>query len=311
MNEEISKDEVTKTPEKSKSKRNKIIVAVVGVVVTCCCLVFVIPAANDSAEDDEAVATVEVLEEEVTSEETAVDEVEEVAKVEPTSIPSPASTPEPTNTAVPTDTPAPTNTPVPTATPNPNLVKAGTYIVGTDIQSGLYRGEAGTGFFDSCYWERLSDLTGEFDAILANDNSNGQFYIEVREGDYALQTDCELVLLDPLPEPLGEFPDEIALGSYLVGIDIQPGIYRGLAGIDFMDSCYWERLSSASGGFDGILANEGSNGQFYIEVDDSDFILKTACDLALLNSLPESSGEFPTEIEPGTYIVGRDIQAGT
>lgn len=181
--------------------------------------------------------------------------------------------PEPTNTLQPTDTPIPTNT------PDPNRLKAGTYIVNVDIQSGIYKGVAGDSLFGSCYWERLKDLTGGFDAILANDNGIGQFYVEVRNTDYALKTDCELLRLDPIPENTGEYPQVIKTGTYLIGYDIQPGTYKGQAGTDFSNSCYWERLRNVAGGFDAILANDNATGQFYVQVLPSDFAIKTACDL--------------------------------
>lgn len=198
-----------------------------------------------------------------------------VANVESTLPPAPVDV----ATLAPTDTAVPTSTPLPTETPNPNLINPGTYLVNADIQPGIYKGGAGSGLFSSCYWERLKDLTGSFDAILANDNSIGQFYVEVIISDYALKTDCELIRLDPIPAHMGEYPKVITTGTYLVGYDIQPGIYKGQAGSDVGSSCYWERLQSVAGGFDSILANDNATGQFYVQVLPSDFALTTACDL--------------------------------
>jgi hypothetical protein len=179
-----------------------------------------------------------------------------------------------------TNTPKPTNTPLPPKpTENPYLFHPGTYLVGSEIQPGIYKGNAGDSVFDSCYWERLKNLSGSFDAILANDNSVGQFYIEILDNDYAIQLDCDLVLLDSLPTPTGEFLTTIKPGMYLVGRDIQPGLYKGQAGNDTSASCYWERLRNVSGGFNGIITNENSVGQFYIQVAESDFALSTDCEL--------------------------------
>jgi len=174
----------------------------------------------------------------------------------------------------------PTSTPLPTETPNPNLVNPGTYIVNTDIQPGIYKCSAGSGLFSSCYWERLKDLTGTFDSILANENATGQFYVELKNSDYALKTDCELARLDPIPEHIGEYPQVITTGTYLIGYDIQPGTYKGQAGSDAVSSCYWERLQSVAGGFDAILANDNATGQFYVQVLPSDFAVKTGCELS-------------------------------
>ena len=185
----------------------------------------------------------------------------------------------PTNSPEPTITPAPTETPIPTNTPDPNLINPGTYIVGVDIQAGIYKGFAGEGLTSSCYWERLKDLTGGFESILANENSIGQYYIEVQSNDYALKTDCKLTRLVSIPEHTGEYPQIISAGTYLIGSDIQSGTYKGQGGTDFTSSCYWERLTNVSGGFDSILANDNATGQYYVQVLPSDFALKTACQL--------------------------------
>jgi hypothetical protein len=176
--------------------------------------------------------------------------------------------------AVPTEIP-----PVPTNTINPNLIEPGTYIVGTDIKPGYYYGLAGIDFGDSCYWERLKDLSGNLDSILANNNASGQFYIEVLESDSALKTDCQLTYLSSLPEPVTEFPQNIKPGIYLVGIEIQPGKYKGQAGTDITESCYWERLKDLKGSLNSILANDNAQGQYYVQVSPNDFALNTGCDL--------------------------------
>jgi hypothetical protein len=70
-------------------------------------------------------------------------------------------------------------------------VGPGTLAVGADIQPGTYRAEtSGTGVFDSCYWARLSNLSGGFDAIIANNNFNGVATVEIKPGDAAFETTC-------------------------------------------------------------------------------------------------------------------------
>lgn len=160
-----------------------------------------------------------------------------------------------------------------------NLIKRGTYIVGSDIQPGLYKGEAQEGLFGSCYWARLKDLTGELEAIITNDNSNGQFYIEVKDSDFALETGCELYYLDTLPDPVENFPTTIKPGTYLIDRDILPGTYKGQADEGVLGSCYWARLNNVSGDFESIIANSNSEGQFYVQIQGTDFALTTGCDL--------------------------------
>lgn len=201
-----------------------------------------------------------------------------ISQVEPTAAP-----PQPTATVQPTEVPPtatplpPTATPTPTVTPDPNLIRPGTYLVGTEIRPGLYHGRAGEGMLESCYWARLKDTSGSLDSILANDNAVGPFYVQILDGDYALKTDCELRYLPALPSPPGKFPTEIGPGTYLVNIDIRPGKYQGQAGADILDSCYWARLSGLSGSMGEIIANENATGQFYVDVLPGDFAFTTRC----------------------------------
>jgi len=216
-----------------------------------------------------------------------------------------AKSPEPPEAPPPSRTPPP-----PTPTPDPNAVSQGTYLVGEDIQAGLYRGDAGQGLGGSCYWARLKDLSGGLDSILANDNAEGQFYIQVAETDKALEVACDVVFMPDLPAPVAQFPEQLPPGMYLVGVDIQAGMYRGIAGQGFGDSCYWARLKDLSGGLYSLLANDNAGGQFYLEVLTSDKALETACDLSYLAALPAPATTFPDTIDPGMYLVGVDIQPG-
>jgi len=177
----------------------------------------------------------------------------------------------------PTNPPDPTSTPEPTATPILGLVRIGTHIVGEDIQPGIYWGLAGEDLFDSCYWARLSDLAGELSSIIANDNAIGQYYVELRETDFALNTACELILLEHAP--IREVQDVLTPGTYIIGRDIQPGRYQGQAGEEITETCYWSRLKDVSGSFESIIANDNAMGSYYVQVFESDFALNTACPL--------------------------------
>ena len=167
----------------------------------------------------------------------------------------------------------------PAATPTPEiegLVKEGSHLVGSDIQPGIYVGLAGEDILDSCYWARLSNLTGS-DDILANDNAQGLYYVEVLPDDKALETACELLPIDQVPAR-EEVLTSLTPGTYLVGRDIAAATYRGQAGTDILESCYWARLSNVSGE-DDILANDNATGQFFIEVLPNDFALKVGCEV--------------------------------
>ena len=84
--------------------------------------------------------------------------------------------------------------------PNPDVpignVDPGTYLVGRDIAAGTYRGKAGAGALDSCYWARLRGLSGELDDVIANDNATGQYFVSIQRTDYAFRTNCEIEAVD-------------------------------------------------------------------------------------------------------------------
>ncbi len=63
-------------------------------------------------------------------------------------------------------------------------IPQGKWVVGAHIQSGTYRAEGG----DSCYWERLSGVSGQFDDIIANDLPGGSAIVEIGANDYAFNS---------------------------------------------------------------------------------------------------------------------------
>jgi hypothetical protein len=71
-----------------------------------------------------------------------------------------------------------------TYTPPPvDQIGDGQYIVGRELTPGLYHTTGG-----DCYWERMKDLSGGFDSIIANDNITGPTTIEIAASDKAFKT---------------------------------------------------------------------------------------------------------------------------
>lgn len=62
----------------------------------------------------------------------------------------------------------------------------GTFLVGTDIQPGTYRGNAGSS--DLCYWARLSGLSGELGDIISNETASGPTVVTIGASDVASDT---------------------------------------------------------------------------------------------------------------------------
>ncbi|WP_330253172.1 hypothetical protein OG874_00705 [Nocardia sp. NBC_00565] len=67
------------------------------------------------------------------------------------------------------------------AGPASTITRDGTYLVGVDILPGTWRATGGSG----CYWERLSDLTGTLDGIIANELGDGPQFVTILASDRA------------------------------------------------------------------------------------------------------------------------------
>jgi hypothetical protein len=155
--------------------------------------------------------------------------------------------------------------PYPSLTPTiEGLFAPGTYLVGSgsgQIAPGVY-----IGMGDSCYWERLSGLGGTLDEIITNDGVDGQFYVEIKETDKAFTINrCSILPLYKVLAPTS-FLTHLDPGMYIIGRDIQAGLYQGNG-----ESCYWERLENVDGSLDGIIANDGTNGNFFVQIAPTDF----------------------------------------
>ena len=69
-------------------------------------------------------------------------------------------------------------------------MESGVYQVGVDVQAGQYKttgSENGIG----CYWARLKNDSGEFDAIISNGNLEGPGSFTINDGEFVeLNGDC-------------------------------------------------------------------------------------------------------------------------
>jgi hypothetical protein len=70
------------------------------------------------------------------------------------------------------------------AVPGTTIPGDGTYIVGGDIQPGVYRSQGS----DSCYWKRLSGFSGSLHDIIANNLASGPQVVQVAPTDAAFVT---------------------------------------------------------------------------------------------------------------------------
>ena len=154
----------------------------------------------------------------------------------------------------------------------PPMVDSGTYEVGSGIRPGIYRGESSEESF--CNWSRLADLSGEPESIVAMGQREGQFYVEVQEGDVGFVTECKLVLVEDL---LPRAPLLIALppGMYIVGLDIAPGKYEGIPDDDLF--CFWQRMKDFREEENSTIEWDLPGEKFEVEVSPSDYAVEFHC----------------------------------
>lgn len=147
----------------------------------------------------------------------------------------------------------------------------GTYIVGEDIESGLYRATVGNS--GMAYIERSKDLSMELDSILANIILTGDGYVEILSSDKAVSLmDVTLEKID-LETLTPDIKTEVADGIYLVGYDIEPGTYKVEVTDETTGMGYVQRSRSLAMGMDDIIANDIVQGSSYVEVAADDFAL--------------------------------------
>ncbi|WP_194906663.1 hypothetical protein [Catenulispora rubra] len=70
----------------------------------------------------------------------------------------------------------------------------------------------------------------------------------------------------------------ISEGTYVIGTDIKPGLYKTSGPVDTGDlaNCYWERDRDLSGGMGSIIANDNTTGPTTVQISSSDKAFKTS-----------------------------------
>ena len=117
-----------------------------------------------------------------------------------------------------------------------------------------------------------------------------------------------LVVLSPeIVDPCTVERRPISVGKHEVCEEVAPGIYRGEGSEE--SPCLWARHDSFEADFDSVIATRTHEGQFYVEILDSDAAFSTDCDLEPIENVPPPD-PLPTLFPPGMYLVDRDIAPG-
>lgn len=164
-----------------------------------------------------------------------------------------------------------------TALPTPSseageVIGPGTYLVGIDIEPGVYVGQATDG--ELCTWQRLNSIREVPESISAADEHRGQFYVEILADDLAFETNCRLSPIKSVPAR-AELLKSVPAGMYMVGRDISPGLYKGEAPTG--SSCDWKRLSGLTGELASITSSATPVGPYFVVVIASDYAVQFGC----------------------------------
>lgn len=180
-------------------------------------------------------------------------------------------------TSTSTDTEQTTETSTePKATDAPKKItySNGKYLVGKDIESGLYKVTITDKFTKMGYVERAKDINMEFDSIIANIILTGNGYIEILSTDVAVKlqgVEIEPIKIEDLKP---DIKNEASDGIFLIGYDLAPGTYK----VEVTDTAskmgYVQRSKSVAMGMDDIIANEIIQGSGYVKIEEGDFAVR-------------------------------------
>jgi len=114
---------------------------------------------------------------------------------------------------------------------------------------------------------------------------------------------------DSTPEPEESVSNAIHSGTYKVGSDIQPGLYKVIVKKSFLNMAYIDRSRDASMELDSIIANGIIKNSGYVRIKASDAYVK----IQGATLYPEDTIEtnIRDTFEDGIYLVGVDIAPGT
>ena len=162
----------------------------------------------------------------------------------------------------------------PTKTPKEKTWSTGTYLVGTDIQAGLYKVKLTDTITKMGYVERSKDVTMAAGDIIANILINGDGYVEIKNTDKAVR----LIGVDLTKVDYGTLPvnikTELSDGIYLVNKDLKPGTYKVVITDTITKIGYVERSKNVSMGADDIIANELFQGDGYVKILGTDYAVR-------------------------------------
>jgi len=191
----------------------------------------------------------------------------------------------------------------------------GRYHVGDDIPPGTYRSSNPD---SRCYWERY----GAANVIAIGGRGAGPDIVTIAPGDAVFVSDGCGSWTNKVEPFVGARAGQFSDGTYLVGTDIQPGMYAA----DGASSCSWIRLSGFGGTqTDSIASGGGYQPTITIAPTDTGFQSSQCGTWTLVKAglAPKASNATSSSpaltaathklvtFDDGDYRVGTDIPPGT
>ena len=187
----------------------------------------------------------------------------------------------------------------------------GTYRVGVDIEPGTYVVADASGA--TCRWRRLSDFSWT-SGTLVESIASGQKIVTIRAEDVGFYSfGCGRWIPFNLQEaePSEGMPSRFSNGSYLVGIDIEPGTYYAVPRRG--GGCHWSRVNDFTGDRADIIASGTSQDRWIVTIEESDvgFVtqgcgtwrnLKIALPIGPYASFDDGVYRIGADIVPGNYV---------
>ena len=124
----------------------------------------------------------------------------------------------------------------------------GTYVVGSEVSPGIYRTKGTDTSLYGCRFQRLSGFGAENDNVLASysEDQGMATIVAIDSSDKGFSTEgCGRWYAESIP--VTDSSTEFSDGAFIVGGDVEPGIYRNSSSA--VAGCRWERLSGLSRAF--------------------------------------------------------------
>lgn len=139
--------------------------------------------------------------------------------------------------------------------------------------------------------------------LTASDNGKS---ITVRVSASLIYSDTRVTMSPALRLPVWAVTVLRGDGTYQVGTQIKPGLYKSTGG----SFCYWARLSGFSGSLYDINANDIVSGVTYVQILPGDVGFETS-GCGAWTTVPSTGARATSITNNGTYRVGIDILPGT